>query len=38
MRDARAAAREFQELSRSLKANPSQLIYQPAASGVEIPR
>jgi ABC-type transporter Mla subunit MlaD len=38
VRDSRAAAREFQELSRSLRDNPSQLIYQPAQHGVEIPR
>jgi len=38
VRDSRAAAREFQELSRSLKQNPSQLLYQPAVRGVEIPR
>ena len=37
-RDSRAAANEFKHLSRSLRQNPSQLIYQPAASGVEIPR
>jgi phospholipid/cholesterol/gamma-HCH transport system substrate-binding protein len=37
-RDGRAAANEFKALSRSLKQNPSQLIYQPAAAGVEIPR
>jgi phospholipid/cholesterol/gamma-HCH transport system substrate-binding protein len=38
VRDSRAAANEFQQFSRSLRQNPSQLIYQPAASGVEIPR
>jgi phospholipid/cholesterol/gamma-HCH transport system substrate-binding protein len=37
-RDSRAAANEFKSLSRNLKQNPSQLIYQPAAAGVEIPR
>ncbi len=37
-RDSRAAANEFKQLSRSLRENPSQLIYQPVASGVEIPR
>ncbi len=37
-RDSRAAAREFRELSRSLRDNPSQLFYQPAQRGVEIPR
>lgn len=35
--EARAAASEFRELSRSLKENPSQLIYQPARRGVEVP-
>ena len=38
LRDSRSAAQEFQLLSRSLRANPSQLIYQPSRSGVEIPR
>lgn len=37
-RDSRAAAQEFEALSRSLRANPSQFIYQPASGGVEIPR
>jgi phospholipid/cholesterol/gamma-HCH transport system substrate-binding protein len=38
VRDSREAAREFQQLSRSLRENPSRLIYQPASTGVEIPR
>ncbi|HLQ12777.1 MAG TPA: MlaD family protein [Steroidobacteraceae bacterium] len=38
VRDSRDAAREFQQLSKSLRENPSQLLYQPASSGVEIPR
>jgi phospholipid/cholesterol/gamma-HCH transport system substrate-binding protein len=38
VRDSRDAAREFTELSKSLRDNPSQLLYQPATSGVEIPR
>jgi len=38
VRDSRDAAHEFQQLSRSLRNNPSQLLYQPASSGVEIPR
>ena len=38
MRDSRAAAREFKQLSQGLRENPSQLLYQPAATGVEIPR
>lgn len=38
-RDSRAAAREFQQLSRSLRDNPAQLLYQPAVSaGVEVPQ
>jgi phospholipid/cholesterol/gamma-HCH transport system substrate-binding protein len=36
--DAREAAREFQALSKSLRENPSQLLYQPPSHGVEIPR
>jgi ABC-type transporter Mla subunit MlaD len=38
MRDSRSAAQEFSELSRSLKADPSQLLYEPSYKGVEIPR
>ncbi len=38
LRESRVAAREFTELARSLKGNPSQIIYQPASGGVEIPR
>jgi phospholipid/cholesterol/gamma-HCH transport system substrate-binding protein len=38
MRDSRSAAQEFRELSRSLKADPSQLLYEPSYRGVEIPR
>ena len=38
VRDARDAAREFQQLSKSLRENPSQLLYQPPGAGVEIPR
>ncbi|MFI4866747.1 MAG: MlaD family protein [Steroidobacterales bacterium] len=37
LRDSRAAAQEIRELSRSLRDNPSQLLYQPAAAGVLIP-
>lgn len=37
-RDTRAAAREFEALSRDLRQNPSQLLYQPKGQGVEIPR
>lgn len=38
IRDSRQAAQEFRELTRSLKNNPSQLIYEQKYSGVEIPR
>lgn len=38
IRDSREAAQEFRELSRSLKRDPSQLIYEPKYVGVEIPR
>jgi phospholipid/cholesterol/gamma-HCH transport system substrate-binding protein len=38
VRDSRAAAQEFRDLSRSLRENPSRLLYQPAPAGVEIPR
>ena len=37
LRDSRAAAQEIRDLSRSLRDNPSQLLYQPAAGGVVIP-
>lgn len=36
VRDARSAATEFRELSRSLKETPSQLIFERPESGVEI--
>jgi len=38
LRDSREAAAEVQELARSLRQDPSQLIYQPAERGTEIPR
>jgi phospholipid/cholesterol/gamma-HCH transport system substrate-binding protein len=38
MSETRSAAREFRDLSRSLKENPSQILYEPPASGVEIAR
>jgi len=38
LRDSRRAAQEFRELSRSLKADPSQLLYEPSYKGVEIPK
>lgn len=36
VRDTRQAAREFRDLSRSLRENPSQILYEPPPSGVEI--
>jgi phospholipid/cholesterol/gamma-HCH transport system substrate-binding protein len=36
MRETRSAAREFRDLSRSLQDNPSQILYEPPQSGVEI--
>jgi phospholipid/cholesterol/gamma-HCH transport system substrate-binding protein len=38
LRESRQAAREFRDLSRSLKQNPSQLIYEPNYRGVEVAR
>jgi phospholipid/cholesterol/gamma-HCH transport system substrate-binding protein len=38
VREGRAAAKSIRELSSSLRQNPSQLLYQPAPTGVEIPR
>jgi phospholipid/cholesterol/gamma-HCH transport system substrate-binding protein len=38
LRDTRNAAKEFRALSRSLKDEPSQLLYEPSYRGVEIPR
>ena len=37
LRDGRAAAVEFRELSHSLRENPSRLLYQPQTQGMEIP-
>jgi phospholipid/cholesterol/gamma-HCH transport system substrate-binding protein len=37
VRDGRAAAQQISELSRSLRENPSRLIYQPPANGMVIP-
>jgi phospholipid/cholesterol/gamma-HCH transport system substrate-binding protein len=37
VRDSREAVQEFRDLSRSLKENPSRIIYQPPPAGVEIP-
>jgi phospholipid/cholesterol/gamma-HCH transport system substrate-binding protein len=36
VRETRSAAREFRDLSRSLQDNPSQILYEPPVSGVEI--
>ncbi|HEY4368160.1 MAG TPA: MlaD family protein [Steroidobacteraceae bacterium] len=36
VRETRSAAREFRDLSRSLQQNPSQILYEPPANGVEI--
>jgi phospholipid/cholesterol/gamma-HCH transport system substrate-binding protein len=38
VREGRAAAKDIRQLSVSLRQNPSQLLYQPAPAGVEIPR
>ena len=38
LRESGAAARDLRDLSRSLKDNPSQLIYEPRESGVQVPR
>jgi phospholipid/cholesterol/gamma-HCH transport system substrate-binding protein len=38
LREGRVAAEQIRELSRSLRENPSQLLYQPPERGVEIPR
>jgi phospholipid/cholesterol/gamma-HCH transport system substrate-binding protein len=38
VREGRAAAKDIRQLSTSLRQNPSQLLYQPAPVGVEIPR
>jgi phospholipid/cholesterol/gamma-HCH transport system substrate-binding protein len=38
VREGRAAAMDIRQLSESLRQNPSQLLYQPAPAGVEIPR
>lgn len=38
LRETRRAVRAFESLSRNLEQDPSRLIYQPAPSGVEIPK
>ena len=37
-REGREAAEDIRALSNSLRENPAQLLYQPQARGVEIPR
>ena len=38
LREGREAAKDIRELSRTLRENPSQLIYEPSYRGVEVPR
>ncbi len=38
LREAEDAARDFSDLSRTLKQNPSQLLYEPNHRGVELPK
>jgi len=38
LREARDAARDFDDLSRSLKQNPAQLLYEPNYHGIELPK
>jgi phospholipid/cholesterol/gamma-HCH transport system substrate-binding protein len=38
LRETRQAVRDFRDLSRSLKQNPSQLIYEPTYKGLEVPK
>jgi phospholipid/cholesterol/gamma-HCH transport system substrate-binding protein len=38
LRESRQAARDFRDLSRSLKQNPSQLIYELTYRGIEVPK
>jgi len=38
LRESRDAARDFRELARSLKEDPSKVLYQPNDRGVEVPR
>jgi phospholipid/cholesterol/gamma-HCH transport system substrate-binding protein len=38
LREAKAAAEQLNELTRTLSENPSQLLYQPKSRGVEVPR
>jgi phospholipid/cholesterol/gamma-HCH transport system substrate-binding protein len=38
LRESRQAVRDFRDLSRSLKQNPSQLIYESNYRGIEVPK
>ena len=38
IRESRDTLRDLRDLSRSLKENPSQILYEPAHRGVEVPR
>ena len=38
LRESRQAVRDFRDLSRSLKQNPSQLIYESNYRGIEVPQ
>jgi len=38
LQESRAAARDFRDLTRSLKQNPSQLLYEPSYHGIEVPK
>jgi ABC-type transporter Mla subunit MlaD len=38
LRESRAAARDIRELSRSLKEDPSQLLYQSNEHGLQVPQ
>jgi phospholipid/cholesterol/gamma-HCH transport system substrate-binding protein len=38
LRESRAAASDFRDLSRALKQNPSQLLYESSYRGVQVPR
>jgi len=38
LRESRQAVRDFRDLSRSLKQNPSQLIYESTYRGIEVPK
>jgi phospholipid/cholesterol/gamma-HCH transport system substrate-binding protein len=38
LRESRAAARDFRDLSVALKQNPSQLLYESSHRGVQVPK